>query len=103
MQAQFATLPATLMSCFFAITTPLGISIGAGISSFYNPNSPRALVVEGVLDSISAGILVYMAMVDLIAADFLSKKMRCNPRLQMASYIALFIGAGLMSCLAIWA
>lgn len=91
------------MACFFALTTPLGIAVGTGISSIYNPNSPRALVIEGIFDSISAGILVYMALVDLIAADFLSKRMSCNLKLQIVSYFALFIGAGLMSSLALWA
>lgn len=102
-QAQFRTLRVTLMAMFFAITTPLGVAVGLLLSSFYNPNSPRAMVVEGIFDSISAGILVYMALVDLIAADFLSKKMSCNTRLQIASYFCLFLGALLMSCLAIWA
>ncbi|XP_042492841.1 zinc transporter 4, chloroplastic-like isoform X2 [Macadamia integrifolia] len=102
-QARFTTLSSTLMACFFAITTPAGIGVGTCLASFYNPNSPRALAVEGILDSISAGILVYMAMVDLIAADFLSKRMRCNFRLQLVSYFALFLGAVLMSSLAIWA
>lgn len=102
-QARFKTFHATLMACFFAITTPMGIAIGTAISSFYNPNSPRALVVEGIFDSISAGILVYMALVDLIAADFLSKRMRCNVRLQVVSYFTLFLGAALMSSLALWA
>lgn len=102
-QARFKNLKATLMAFFFAITTPAGIGIGIAISSFYNADSPRALVIEGTLDSISAGILVYMALVDLIAADFLSKRMKCNVRLQIASYFALFLGAGLMSSLAIWA
>lgn len=102
-QAQFRTLHTTLMACFFAFTTPMGIAIGTGISSFYNPDSPRALIIEGTLDSISAGILVYMALVDLIAADFLSKRMSCNVRLQVVSYFTLFLGAGLMSLLAVWA
>ncbi|XP_047972410.1 zinc transporter 4, chloroplastic-like [Salvia hispanica] len=102
-QAKLRTLQSTLMACFFAITTPMGIGIGIGISSFYNSRSPRALVVEGVLDSISAGILVYMALVDLIAADFLSKRMSCNARLQFVSYLLLFLGAALMSLLALWA
>jgi zinc transporter 1/2/3 len=103
MQAQFKGFSTLLMAFFFAITTPTGITVGAGIASFYNPNSPRALVVEGILDSISAGILIYMALVDLIAADFLSKRMSCNLRLQVCSYIALFLGAMSMSSLAIWA
>lgn len=102
-QAQFKTQSATLMACFFALTTPVGISIGTAAASVYNPNSPGALIVEGILDSISAGILVYMALVDLIAADFLSKRMSCNFRLQVVSYLMLFLGAGLMSLLAIWA
>ncbi|KAM7490542.1 hypothetical protein LguiA_033463 [Lonicera macranthoides] len=102
-QAQFHTLHTTLMACFFAVTTPIGIAIGTTVSSFYNPNSPRALVIEGIFDSISAGILVYMALVDLIAADFMSKRMKCNIRLQIVSYFTLFLGALLMSLLAIWA
>nr|XP_043613084.1 zinc transporter 4, chloroplastic-like [Erigeron canadensis] len=102
-QAKFGSLHSLVMACFFAITAPIGVGIGTGISKFYNPNSPRALIVEGILDSISAGILVYMALVDLIAADFLSKRMRCNTRLQVVSYIALFLGAGLMASLAAWA
>ncbi|OMO66944.1 Zinc/iron permease [Corchorus capsularis] len=102
-QAQFKTMSATIMACFFAITTPSGIGIGTAIASVYNPYSPAALVVEGILDSLSAGILVYMALVDLIAADFLSKRMSCNFRLQVVSYFMLFLGAGMMAALAVWA
>ncbi|XP_051137208.1 zinc transporter 4, chloroplastic-like [Andrographis paniculata] len=102
-EAKFGTLRSTAMACFFAATTPLGIGVGIGICSSYDPSSPRGLIIEGVLDSISAGILVYMALVDLIAAEFLSKKMSCNVRLQLVSFLALFLGAALMSSLAAWA
>ncbi|CAO2818056.1 unnamed protein product [Amaranthus hypochondriacus] len=101
-QAQFKEKSTIIMACFFALTTPGGIAVGIGLASFYNPASPRALIVEGILDSISAGILVYMSLVDLIAADFMSKKMRSNMRLQIVSYFALFMGAALMSSLAVW-
>ncbi|KAK4277342.1 hypothetical protein QN277_015355 [Acacia crassicarpa] len=102
-QAQFKASSATMMACFFAFTTPLGIGIGTTIASSYNPYSSGALITEGILDALSAGILVYMALVDLIAADFLSKRMSCNFRLQIGSYCMLFLGAGLMASLAIWA
>ncbi|MCL7040276.1 hypothetical protein MKW94_030851 [Papaver nudicaule] len=102
-QASLKKMSTILMAFFFAVTTPAGIGMGSAIASFYNSDSPRALVVEGILDSISAGILVYMALVDLIAADFLSKRMRCNSKLQIISYFALFAGALSMSSLAIWA
>ncbi|KAH9620999.1 hypothetical protein KSS87_021902 [Heliosperma pusillum] len=101
-QAQFKNLHSMIMACFFALTTPGGIAVGIGLASFYNPASPRALVIEGILDSMSAGILIYMSLVDLIAADFMSKRMRSNTRLQAVSYFALFLGAALMSSLAVW-
>uniref|UniRef100_A0A7C9AXM6 Uncharacterized protein n=1 Tax=Opuntia streptacantha TaxID=393608 RepID=A0A7C9AXM6_OPUST len=101
-EAGFKKASTVIMACFFALTTPGGIAVGIGAASFYNPASARALIVEGILDSISAGILIYMALVDLIAADFMSKKMRCNVRLQIVSYFALFIGAALMASLAVW-
>lgn len=101
-QASFKKKSMVIMACFFALTTPGGIAAGIGVASFYNPASVRALIVEGILDSISAGILIYMALVDLIAADFMSKRMRCNVRLQVVSYFALFLGAALMASLAVW-
>ncbi|KAJ0631162.1 putative zinc/iron permease [Helianthus annuus] len=102
-QAKFGILRSTLMAGFFAVTAPISVGIGIGVSSFYDHDSPRALIVEGILDSISAGILIYMALVDLIAAEFLSKKMKSNFGIQMVSFIALFLGAGLMASLAVWA
>jgi len=102
-QARFGVLRSTLMASFFAITTPISVGIGIGISSFYNHNSPRALIIEGILDAIAAGILIYMALVDLIAAEFLSKRMKSNLGEQIVSFVALFIGAGLMASLAAWA
>ena len=45
------------------MTTPIGVAVGLGIRSTYNANSPTALATAGVFDSISTGILIYMALV----------------------------------------
>ncbi|KAH7447607.1 hypothetical protein KP509_01G113400 [Ceratopteris richardii] len=102
-QAGFKSFSTVAMTMCFTLTTPLGIGMGTGIASGYNSNSPGALIVEGIFDSISTGILIYMALVDLIAADFLSKRMCCNRVLQVLSYVSLFFGAAAMSALAVWA
>ncbi|KAL3692348.1 hypothetical protein R1sor_005999 [Riccia sorocarpa] len=102
-QAGFKNTSVILMACFFTFTTPFGIGLGIGIASSYNENGQVALIVEGTFDSISAGILIYMSLVDLIAADFLSKRMKCDRKLQIFSYLSLFSGAAAMSALAIWA
>ncbi|KAL5721070.1 hypothetical protein ACHQM5_013676 [Ranunculus cassubicifolius] len=102
-QAKFKGQAVAVMSLFFALTTPVGIAIGIGISNIYNENSPVALIVEGVLDSASAGILVYMALVDLLAADFMSAKVQGSMILLLEVIGFLLLGVGLMSMLAIWA
>ncbi|GLJ17948.1 hypothetical protein SUGI_0315060 [Cryptomeria japonica] len=94
---------AGFMALAFSFTTPVGIAVGIGISSSYDENSQTALVVQGLFDAASSGILIYMALVDLIAADFLTPRMRKNLSLQMWCYAALFLGAGAMALLAIWA
>ncbi|KAG0467524.1 hypothetical protein HPP92_019104 [Vanilla planifolia] len=102
-QAQFKLRSIVTIILFFSLTTPIGIAVGIGISSVYNKNSPTALIVEGVMDSIAAGILIYMALVDLLAADFMNPKVQNNGKLQLLINVCLLLGAGLMSVLAKWA
>ncbi|OVA15699.1 Zinc/iron permease [Macleaya cordata] len=102
-QAKFKSAAVTIMALFFSLTTPIGIGIGLGISNVYKENSPTALIVEGVFNSASAGILIYMALVDLLAEDFMNPKIQNNGRLQLGAYISLLLGAGCMSLLAKWA
>ncbi|KAK6154555.1 hypothetical protein DH2020_008803 [Rehmannia glutinosa] len=77
-QAKFESLTTTIMTLFFSLTTPVGIGVGIGISSVYKENSHSAMIVEGVFNSASAGILIYMALVDLLAADFMNSRMENN-------------------------
>ncbi|KAJ4976756.1 hypothetical protein NE237_001862 [Protea cynaroides] len=102
-QARFKSRAVVVMVLFFSLTTPVGIAVGIGITNVYNENSPTALIVEGVLDSAAAGILIYMSLVDLLAADFMNPKMQSNLKLQIGAHISLLMGAGCMSILAKWA
>ena len=91
------------MSFFFSLTTPLGIVVGIGISSTYNDNSTNALIVEGTFNALAAGILIYMALVDLLAADFMNPGLQNNLRIQLMSNVSLLLGAGCMALIAKWA
>ncbi|KAA8547488.1 hypothetical protein F0562_003917 [Nyssa sinensis] len=102
-QAKFKPSAVAVMALFFCLTTPVGIVIGIGITNVYKENSPTALIVEGILNAASAGILIYMALVDLLAADFMNAKMQNNRMLQLGANVSLLIGAALMSLLAKWA
>ncbi|KAJ4980269.1 hypothetical protein NE237_031106 [Protea cynaroides] len=102
-QAGFKNRAVVIMVFFFSLTTPVGIAIGIGIMSVYNENSPTALIVEGVFEAAASGILIYMSLVDLLAADFMNSKMKNNMKLQIWAHISLLLGAGCMSVLAKWA
>ena len=55
----------------YGIVTPIGIAAGLGIRMMCNPGSMLASLVSGVLDSLSAGVLIYVGFVELLAHEFL--------------------------------
>ncbi|XP_061347186.1 zinc transporter 6, chloroplastic-like isoform X2 [Gastrolobium bilobum] len=105
-QAGFSFGTMAYMCFMFAVTTPMGIILGMALFSLtgFDDSSPNALIMEGLLGSISSGILIYMALVDLIALDFFHNKlMNSNPQLKKTSFVALTLGSAAMSILALWA
>jgi len=92
------------MALAYACTTPLGIAVGLGVRLSYDPNSQRALITSGVFDAVSAGLLIYAAMVELLAHDFIHGEMRTAPGKQVLLAIgSLLVGCALMSLLGRWA
>jgi zinc transporter ZupT len=49
----------------YGVTTPIGIAVGLGVRTTYNPESTTASIVSGVMDSLSAGILIYTGLVEV--------------------------------------
>ncbi|BGP42550.1 hypothetical protein JCM10449v2_006562 [Rhodotorula kratochvilovae] len=92
------------MAGAFGLITPIGVSIGIGVHSAYNPNSGAALLSIGVLDSISAGILIYAGLVEMLAHDFMQGELAHArwPRVG-AAFFFLLAGSLCMSVLGKWA
>ncbi len=89
----------------YGLTTPISIAVGLGLREAFNPSSPTALIVSGVLDSISAGILLYTGMVELMAHEFLfSDDARALSAKRLLLCVGIMtLGAGLMALLGKWA
>ncbi|WOL14816.1 zinc transporter 6, chloroplastic [Canna indica] len=105
-QAGFGVGTVAYMCLMFSVTTPIGIILGMIVyyMTGYDDSNPNALISEGLLGSLSAGILIYMALVDLIAVDFFhNKTMSSSPQMKKACYTALVLGSASMSVLALWA
>nr|XP_019067417.1 fe(2+) transport protein 1-like [Solanum lycopersicum] len=103
LQADYGMRMKSTLVLFFSITTPFGIALGIGLSNVYSENGPTSLIVVGLLNACSAGLLNYMALVDLLAYDFMGTKLQNNIKLQSWAYLAVLLGAGGMSIMAIWA
>lgn len=55
-------------------------------------------------DFFCAGILIYMSLIDLIAADFNSQRFHLSSiKVQLGGYTCLILGAALMAIIGIWA
>ncbi|KAF3391699.1 Zinc-regulated transporter 1 [Penicillium rolfsii] len=88
----------------YGLTTPISIAIGLGVRTTYNPGSYTANVVSGVLDAISAGILIYTGLVELLARDFLFDPHRTRDDKRLTFMVcSLLLGAGIMALLGKWA
>ncbi|CAF2069928.1 unnamed protein product [Brassica oleracea] len=103
LQAEYTNMKKFLMAFFFAITTPFGIALGIALSTIYRDNSPSALITVGLLNACSAGLLIYMALVDLLAAEFMGPKLQGSVKMQIKCFIAALLGCGGMSIIAKWA
>lgn len=95
-----------LMALGFTLTTPIAIGIGIGVEHSFIPGSRKALIANGVFDSISSGILIYTGLVELMAHEFLYSHQFNGEngfRKMILAYICMCFGTGLMALLGKWA
>lgn len=94
-----------LLACGYAISTPIAIAIGLGVRESFAPGSQTTLIVNGVFDSISAGILIYTGLIELMAHEFMfSGYMQRAPLREVLGAVGtMALGAGLMALLGEWA
>lgn len=96
-------LPWTLCA-LYGLTTPISIAIGLGLTTTYQPNSKTSLIFQGVLNAISAGILIYSSLVELLARDFLFDPDRTKSRARLVYMVSCtLLGACIMCLIGKWA
>ncbi|KAJ6035388.1 hypothetical protein N7499_002545 [Penicillium canescens] len=94
-----------ILGVIYGVSTPIAIAIGLGVRKTYPPEGRTTLIVNGVFDSISGGILIYVSLVELIAHEFMfTSSMRRAPiQTVLAALLLLASGAALMALLGKWA
>lgn len=94
-----------LMSLAYAVTTPTGIAIGIGMRESFNKNAETTLLVEGVFDSISTGILIYVVLVELINPLMTQSAWLRSRRwwVQALCFLSFYGGVTVMAVIGKWA
>ncbi|KAL4784287.1 UV radiation resistance protein and autophagy-related subunit 14-domain-containing protein [Aspergillus varians] len=88
-----------LMSLAYGTTTPIGQAIGLVLHNFYDPASTTGLLMVGITNAISSGLLLFAGLVELLAEDFLSEEsyIALRGRRRLEACIAVAAGALLMA------
>jgi solute carrier family 39 (zinc transporter), member 1/2/3 len=94
-----------LLALAYGLSTPLAIGIGLGVRKTYPPGSATTLIVNGVFDSISAGILIYTGLVELMAHEFMfsTQMKKANISTVLSAFGLMCLGGALMALLGKWA
>lgn len=94
-----------LMALAYGTTTPLGQAIGLGVHNLYDPESAAGLLMVGVTNAISSGLLLFAGLVELLAEDFLSDKSYevLTGRRRLEACGAVVAGGLLMALVGAWA
>ncbi|KAL4908887.1 hypothetical protein BDW74DRAFT_187365 [Aspergillus multicolor] len=110
--ARIALLPGrtfpskAIMGAVFAIITPIGMAIGMGVIHSFNGQNRETLIALGTLDALSAGILVWVGVVDMWARDWVIEggdMMNAPMGHVAAGGFSLVAGMVLMGVLGKWA
>lgn len=85
--------------------TPIGQAIGLATHTLYTPGSQTGLLMVGIMNAISAGLLTFTSIADLIAEDFLSDESwrMMRGRRRVSACFLVFAGAFGMSMIGAWA
>lgn len=90
---------------FYTLTTPLGIVIGILISEGFQAHSTASLLIQGIFDAVSAGILLYDGLVNMVNNNITRSDefMASSPLRKFGAFCALWFGVVVMAIIGKWA
>ncbi|KAF3914518.1 hypothetical protein AA313_de0208294 [Arthrobotrys entomopaga] len=94
-----------MLAAIFAFVTPIGMAIGIGVLNVFNGNDPSTIVAIGTLDALSAGILVWVGIVEMWAEDWMfgGEMTHAGVVTTILGAFGLILGMAVMGLLGKWA
>ncbi|KAH6636142.1 hypothetical protein F5144DRAFT_488146 [Chaetomium tenue] len=103
--SKVSTARKLLLASGFAFVTPVGMAVGICLLKVFNGNDPSTIVVIGSIDAFSAGILVWVGIVEMWAHDWMAggEVAQLDARGKVLCLAGLLGGMISMSVLGKWA
>ena len=94
-----------MLGLAYPLTTPLGVAVGVIVRESFNSNSSSLILSQGILSSLSLGILMYNTYVELIAGEVNRNPIfkAYSPGFKFFCYLVMLVGASAMALIGIWA
>lgn len=91
------------MYLLFSLTCPAGVGIGIAVSGVYDEGSVAAAAVEGTFNALAAGVLIYLALVEMLKEEMDQAVVKRDRVLQAQMFACILAGCTVMATLAVWA
>jgi zinc transporter 1/2/3 len=98
LDSKYSMHKSALLIFLFAVSAPVGTALGIAASAAFASSLRNTLIVQGVLNAFSAGLLIYVGLADMLVPLFDATGSHMTH-----CFIALVCGAFCMSLLAVWA
>jgi len=102
--SKFSRIKSLAIVIGFGFTTPIGIIIGIVLHKSFITDSPVSLWTQGIFDSISAGILIYTALIEFMTPEItFSKRFRQESiAFKVTMYLSLWSGVASMAIIGLY-
>jgi ZIP zinc/iron transport family len=89
----------------YPLSTSLGTAIGIGLQSTYNESDGSMVLMRGIFDSLSSGILIYNTYCTLVGGEINHNSVftQFTPSFKVACFGSMYFGAAAMALIGKWA
>lgn len=92
------------MCTYFTIITPICMAIGLGVMDSMNSNDPATIWAIGTISALSAGVLIWAGVVEMLAFDWLFGDLSFAPKKRVFFAMSGLVGGMIcMSLIGKWA
>ncbi|KAI9360844.1 Zinc/iron permease [Zopfochytrium polystomum] len=93
------------LAIMYPLSTPVGIVVGVAVHNSFNENATALILVQGILDSLSAGVLMYNTYTELMSVEVVHNPVfrHYSKPFKVLCYCVMYSGAAAMALVGIWA